>query len=48
MILWTYKIHTSNGIVFTTSNTDFAEMKSKMGCTVFCKRRTNKFRFHHL
>ena len=46
METWLYTITNTNGIVLTTTNTDFAEMKSKHGCKVFCKRKTKLYKFH--
>lgn len=43
MSTWTYKILGANGIILT-KNPDYAEMKSKNGYIVFCKRETNVYK----
>jgi hypothetical protein len=45
MMNWKYTIQTSNGVI-VTRNPDFAEMKSRLGNIVFCKRESNIYRFH--
>ena len=42
---WMYTIKNSNGIVATTANTEFAEIKSKHGCHVLCKRISNVYKY---
>jgi len=46
MIKWQYKIISNVGTILT-SNTDFAEKKSKLGNIVFCKRMNNYYKFNH-
>ncbi|MDG6229153.1 MAG: hypothetical protein QCH96_04235 [Candidatus Thermoplasmatota archaeon] len=47
MFTWTYTIKTANGFVLTTTNSEVAENKSKLGCRVHCKRTSNIFKFRH-
>lgn len=44
MYIWKYKIIGNSGSIYT-SNTLFAEEKSKLGKLVFCKRETNIRKF---
>jgi hypothetical protein len=46
MILWKYIIKTNVGTIIT-KNCKYAEMKSKQGCRVFCKRERNIYKFYH-
>jgi len=46
MIVWKYIIQTNAGTIIT-KNTDFAEMKSKLGCRIFCKGENNVYKFPH-
>lgn len=43
---WLYRIQGANGNIWTT-NTQYAEQKSKGGYTVFCYRSNNKYAYHH-
>jgi hypothetical protein len=43
---WLYTIINQNGIVFTTTNTDFAEEKSHLGCKVLCKKISNFYKYY--
>ncbi len=45
MMVWKYTIQTNAGTIIT-QNPDFAEMKSKLGNIVFCKRETNIYKFN--
>ena len=45
MMVWKYTIQTSNGVI-VTRNSDYAEMKSKLGDIVFCKRESNVYKFN--
>ena len=45
MIVWIYKIITDMGPIIT-KDAAYAEKRSKLGNTVFCKRETNIYRFH--
>ena len=42
MNIWKYRIYTRNGVIITR-NLELAEMKSKLGFIVFCKREPNIF-----
>jgi len=46
MTIWKYIIHGKNSTIIT-SNTDYAEKKSKSGYIVFCKRESNMFKYAH-
>jgi hypothetical protein len=46
MIVWKYTILSNAGSILT-SNTEYAEKKSKSGYRVYCKRENNKFKFIH-
>jgi len=46
MIQWLYRIQATNGCIWTT-NTQYAEQKSKGGYRVFCYRSSNKYSYHH-
>jgi len=45
MIMWKYTILSDAGTIITR-DPEYAEMKSKLGCRVFCKRETNFFKYH--
>lgn len=45
MLIWKYVIQTNNGLIIT-KDVDFAEKKSRLGNTVFCKRESNLFRYN--
>ncbi len=45
MITWTYRIQAMNGIILT-SNTEYAEQKSKHGYRVFCTRSSSIPHYH--
>jgi hypothetical protein len=45
MIVWKYTIYGDAGTIITR-DPDFAEMKSRLGNIVFCKRETNVYSFH--
>jgi len=45
MVIWKYIIKTNNGQIIT-NNADYAEMKSKLGNVVFCKRESNIYKFN--
>ncbi|MBS3749063.1 MAG: hypothetical protein KGY65_03460 [Candidatus Thermoplasmatota archaeon] len=42
---WLYRIQAANGNIWTT-NTQYAEQKSKGGYRVFCYRSSNKYSYH--
>ncbi len=44
MYIWKYKIISNSGPIYT-SNTMFAEKKSKLGNLVFCKRENDFLKF---
>lgn len=46
MIDWLYRIQAGSGNIWTT-NTSYAEQKSKGGYKVFCYRTSNKYVYHH-
>ena len=47
MMTWRYKIRGANSTIIT-SNSEYAEQKSKLGYIVFCKRESNIYKFNHL
>ena len=46
MISWKYIIKGDAGTIIT-KNHKYAEMKSKQGYRVFCKRERNKYKYYH-
>ena len=47
MIVWKYTIQTNVGKIITR-NPEIAEMKSRLGYRVFCKRENNVFKYNHI
>ena len=46
MIVWKYRIYGDAGTIITR-DPDFAEMKSRLGNIVFCKRESNIFSYNN-
>ena len=46
MMTWRYKIRGVNSTIIT-SNSEYAEQKSRLGYVVFWKRESNIYRFDH-
>ena len=46
MVSWTYIIKGGAGTIIT-GDPFYAEMKSKLGYIVFCKRENNIYKSHH-
>ncbi len=47
MMVWKYTIQTKVGNIITR-NHEIAEMKSRLGYRVFCKRENNIFKYNHI
>jgi len=45
MIVWIYTIISNAGLILT-SNSEYAEKKSKLGYRVYCKRENNIYKFN--
>ena len=45
MMNWKYTIKTNNGVIITR-NPEYAEMKSRLGNIIFCKRESNIYKFN--
>jgi len=45
MNMWKYKIQ-SKSVTIITQNPDYAEMKSKLGNIVYCKREKNIYKYN--
>jgi hypothetical protein len=46
MIVWKYTILSNAGTILT-SNSEYAEKKSKLGYRVYCKGENNIFKYYH-